>query len=170
MTDLLIAEIVALKADLEMLKTAFGNSAKVGAVEEVDAAKGFRLKLGEDDQGKPYLSPWYPHPESGGATKTWAPLTKGQIVGVVNPIGDQRQGFVFRAGFSDQNPAPSQDLAANVFSFGGVTVTISGGKMTVEGDLQVTGSSLKHNSKNVGDSHVHGGIVVGPADTDVPSN
>jgi len=165
----LVTEIVGLKADLEMLKTAFGNGAKVGPVEEVDAAKGFRLKLGDGPDG-PFLSPWYPHPESGGATKTWAPLSKGQIVGVINPGGDPRQGVVFRAGFSDQNPAPSQDLAANVFSFGGVTITVADGKLTIEGDVQINGSSLRHNAKNVGDTHVHGEVLPGPADTGVPSN
>lgn len=169
MSNVLVTEIVGIKSDVEMLKTAFGNSAKVGPVEEVDAKKGFRLKLGDGPDG-PYLSPWYPHPESGGATKTWAPLSKGQIVGVMNPGGDPRQGVVFRAGFSDQNPAPSEDLAANVFSFGGVTLTASAGKLTIDADVQINGSSLKHHAKNVGDTHIHGGIVVGAADTDVPSN
>ena len=94
----------------------------------------------------------------------------GQIVGIVNPGGDPRQGVLLRGGFSDVNPPISQDLGENRFSFGGVTITIAAGKVTIEGDVQVNGSSLRHNAKNVGDTHVHGGVVPGGADTDVPSN
>lgn len=166
----MIDAFIGLKIDVEMLKTAFGNALKVGPVEEVDAQKGYRLKLGEGPDGAPFLSPWYPHPESGGATGTWAPLSKGQIVGVINPGGDPRQGVLIRGGFSDANPPISQRLDENKVSFGGVTITLAGGRMTIDGDVQINGSSLRHNAKNVGDSHVHGGIVPGGADTDVPSN
>ena len=166
----MIDAFIGLKIDVEMLKTAFGNALKVGPVEEVDAQKGYRLKLGEGPDGTPFLSPWYPHPESGGATGTWAPLSKGQIVGVINPGGDPRQGVLIRGGFSDANPPISQRLDENKVSFGGVTITLAGGRMTIDGDVQINGSSLRHNAKNVGDSHVHGGVVPGGADTDVPSN
>ncbi|MCG6115102.1 MAG: baseplate assembly protein [Mesorhizobium sp.] len=158
----MVSPIVAMKADLEMLKTAFGNSMKVGPVEEVDARRGYRLKLGEGPDG-PYLSPWYPHPESGGATKSWAPLSKGQIVGVINPTGDPRQGVLLRAGFSGENAQPSEDLAANVLSFGGVTLTLSGGRLTIDGDVQINGLSLKHNAREVGDTHRHTEVTPGPA-------
>src|SRR5690606_40881603 len=47
-----------------------------GPVEMIDAQKGYRLRLGGSDE-KPFLSPWYPHPETG---KTSVPLKKGQIV------------------------------------------------------------------------------------------
>jgi phage baseplate assembly protein V len=36
--------------------------------------------------------------------------------------------------------------------------------------LTLDASGLKHNGKNVGDTHVHGGITPGADDTDVPSN
>ncbi len=165
----MIDAFLGLKIDVEMLKTAFGNALKVGPVEDVDAEKGYRLKLGEGPDG-PFLSPWYPHPESGGATGTWAPLSKGQIVGVINPGGDPRQGVLIRGGFSGDNPPISQSLDENRFQFGGVTITIAGGKLTIDGDVQINGSSLRHNAKNVGDTHLHGGIVPGGSDTDVPSN
>lgn len=166
--------IVEMKADLEMLKTAFGNALKVGPVEVIDADKGYRIKLGEGEGGQPYLSPWYPHPESGGATSTWVPLSKGQIVGILNPAGDQRQGILLRAGFSGENSAPSDDLAANVFAAFGLTATVKGGKLTIDGDLVVNGNvdfaegHVRHNRTNIGDTHVHGGIVPGPADTGTP--
>lgn len=36
--------------------------------------------------------------------------------------------------------------------------------------IKNTGGSLTHNGKNVGDTHVHGGIVPGGSNTDVPAN
>lgn len=128
----MISEIIAQRADIEQLKTLFGRALRVGAVEVVDAQKGFRVKLGDGPDGQPFLSPWYPHPESGGATSTWMPLSKGQIVGVINPGGDPRRGVLIRGGFSDANPAPSQSLGENLFSFGGVTITV-----LADGALQI---------------------------------
>lgn len=162
--------IVGMQVDVEMLKTAFGNSLKVGPVEQVDAKKGYRLKLGEGPDGQPFLSPWYPHPESGGATGTWAPLSKGQIVGVMNPGGDPRQGILIRGGFSGVNPPISESLSENKFTFAGVTFTVAGGKVTIDADVQINGSSLRHNEKNVGDSHVHGGVIPGAANTAETAN
>lgn len=160
--------LIGMKVDLEMLKTAFGNSIKVGPVEMVDAKKGFRLKLGEAPDGSPFLSPWYPHPESGGATGTWAPPSKGQVVGVINPGGDPRQGLLIRGGFSGINPPISESLAENKFQFGGVTITIANGKVTIDADVQVNGSSLRHNDKDVGDTHKHLGVMPGGGISDVP--
>lgn len=138
----MISEILAQRADIEQLKSLFGRALKVGPVEVVDAKLGFRIKLGTDAQGKPFLSPFYPHPESGGATSTWAPLSKGQIVGVINPGGDPRQGVLLRGGFSDANPPPSESLDENKFDFGGVTITIgTGGNVVIDAPGKVVVNS-----------------------------
>ncbi|WP_108459193.1 baseplate assembly protein [Devosia naphthalenivorans] len=129
----MIAELVGMKADLEMLKTAFGNSLRIGPVEVIDAEKGYRLRLGGTDEA-PFLSPFYPHPETG---KTSVPLKKGQIVGVMNPSGDPRQGLVFRAGYSDANPSPNQDMEANVFDDAGVMLHIKDGVLHVSANGHV---------------------------------
>ncbi|HEX5935819.1 MAG TPA: baseplate assembly protein [Pseudorhizobium sp.] len=119
----MISDFIAMRLDIEMLKTAFGNSLKVGPVEVIDAQKGYRLRLGGTDDN-PFLSPWYPHPETG---KTSIPLKRGQIVGVVNPSGDPRQGLMFRGGYSDANPSPNDDMEANVFADAGVRITVKDG-------------------------------------------
>ena len=135
----MISEIIAQRADIEQLKTLFGRSLRVGAVEVVDAEKGFRINLGNGADGEPFLSPFYPHPESGGTTSSWAPLSKGQIVGVINPGGDPRQGILLRGGFSGDNPAPSGSLDENVLQFGGVKVTISkDGSVQIDAATAVT--------------------------------
>lgn len=131
--------IVDMKVDIEMLKTAFGNSIKVGAVEEIDANKGFRIKLGEGPDGEPFLSPWRPHPESGGQSLSWMPLSKGQIVGIVNPTGDMRQGLIFRGGFSGEHQQPSDDLLANVLKAFGITITMRDGVLTIDGNVRING-------------------------------
>lgn len=128
-----------MKADIEALKTVMGTALRVGAVAVVDPVKGFRVKWGEGADGKPFLSPFYPHPESGGATSTWAPLSEGQIVGVLNPGGDPRQGILLRGGFSGKNPPPSQSLDENKLTFGGVSVTITkDGAVVIDAAAAVT--------------------------------
>ena len=139
----MIGEIVAMRADIEMLKTAFGNALKIGPVEKIDAEKGYRLRLGGTDSA-PYLSPWYPHPETG---KTSVPLKKGQIVGVINPTGDPRQGMVFRAGYSDDNPSPNDDMEANVFDDAGVRIEVKGGvlKITAKTAVEIVAPDFRVN-------------------------
>lgn len=38
------------------------------------------------------------------------------------------------------------------------------------GGVQIDGPSLKHNAKNVGDSHIHGGVIPGGGNTAAPAN
>lgn len=56
-------------------------------------------------------------------------------------------------------------------------ITVDGSNVTIEtgGDLKlkaanvaIESSTLKHNGKNIGDTHVHGGILPGGSDTDGP--
>jgi phage baseplate assembly protein V len=56
-----------------------------------------------------------------------------------------------------------------VLGAGGATITLEAGKVTIAGDVQINGSSLKHNAKSVGDTHVHTGVTAGPANTSVPA-
>lgn len=161
----MIDMIVGMRADIEMLKTAFGNALKVGPVEEIDAQKGYRLKLGDGASG-PFLSPWLPHPESG---KSSIPLKKGDVVGVISASGDMRRGAVFRAGYSGPRPSPNDDMDANVFEDAGVRITIADGVLKIEGNVEIDGSYVRHNGTPIDDTHKHGGIVPGPALTDVPA-
>lgn len=100
------------------------NTFRWGVVEEVDAEKGYGITFGMDADGKPLPSDWIPHPEQGGAFKSWRPSSKGQIVGVLCPNGDQRQAIMFpKGGFSDDNPPPSDKLDENVETYGKVRTT-----------------------------------------------
>jgi hypothetical protein len=171
----MIREFIGLRADVEALKNAFGRMAKVGPVEMIDKDKGYRIKYGENPDGTPYLSPWLPHPETG---KTSTPLKKGQIVGVINPGGDPRQGIVIRGGYSDEHATPNADMAANVFEDAGVRISVADGSLTITAGgvtvtiggsgLSVSGGRVEHDGKNIGSTHIHGGVLEGPVFTDVP--
>lgn len=177
--------ITGQRIDIEMLKTRFGQMIRIGPIEEIDPVKGYRIKLGDGEDG-PFLSPWLPHPESGGQSSSWMPLSKGQVVSVISPNGDMRQGVLLRGGFTEGNPAPSTDLVANVLKAFGVTITMKDGEVVIEGDVIVKGNvkiegdqevegnvdfsegHVHHNGTNIGDSHVHSGVVPGGADTLTP--
>lgn len=172
----MIRELIEMQLDHYMLKGAYADSLKVAPVEVVDAQKGYRLRLGGTDED-PFLSPWYPHPETG---KTSVPLKKGQIVGVMNPSGDPRQGIIVRGGYSDGNPNPNENMDANVFEDAGVRITVADGAlvimagdvtMTISGaGVSITGGRVEHDGKNIGSTHLHGGVVSGTSRTSEPSN
>ena len=176
--------------DVHMLKNAFSRMVKEGSVEEIDAEKGYRIKLGEGDDG-PYLSGWVPHPETG---KTSVPLKKGQRVALLAPGGDIRQALLLRSGYSDEHSSPNSDMEANVFEDAGVKVTVASSSLviviggmtaTFSGDGLVmtaggttfsltgagfaqTGGQQTHNSINVGDTHKHKSVTAGPDETGEP--
>jgi phage baseplate assembly protein gpV len=185
------SDVAELRAEVEALRTLVANMVRVGPVEEIDAEKGYRLKLGQSADGEAYLSPWLPHPETG---KTSVPLKKGQIVGLLAPTGDPQQGFMVRGGYSDEHSTPNADMEANVFEDAGVRVVIAGGKLTAtvgdatltistaglriqvgdvdhligSGGVTTTGGLIKHDDKNIGSVHVHSGVAKGGANTNGP--
>ena len=47
------------------------------------------------------------------------------------------------------------------------TITLTG-QITLNGDVQINGSSLQHNGVNVGSTHTHSGVTPGPGSTGAP--
>lgn len=166
--------IVGMAVDIAMLKTAFGNSLKVGPVAMVDAEKGYRIRQGGTDE-KPFLSPWYPHPESG---KTSIPLKVNQVVGMLNPTGDPRKGLLIRGGYSDEHSSPNADMDANVFEDAGVKVTIAGGALVIAvggttvridgSGLDVNGGHIRNDGIRVDKTHTHRDVMPGGGTSGVP--
>ncbi|WP_319568375.1 baseplate assembly protein [Cohaesibacter marisflavi] len=167
--------LVGMKIDIEMLKSVLGQSLKVGTVAKLDADKGYRIALGEDDDGDEFLSPWMPHPET---SKSSVPLEEGQTVGIIAPSGDLSQGVLIRGGYSKGKESPNSDLAANVFKDAGVTVTVKSGALRIETNgvtvvisgsgFAVEGGGVTHNGVNIGDDHKHTDVVAGPDLTGPP--
>lgn len=75
----------------------------------------------------------------------------------------------------------SFDDAGFHFTIGGVKTTIDAsgvttqgaitgaGGATITGGLKVNGGTVRHNSKNIGDTHTHSGIAAGGSNTAVPN-
>lgn len=164
-----------------------------GKVAEVDPKAGtVRLRLGGTD-AEPFLSAPVPYAQVAGALKVHSPPSVGQQMTLLSGAGDFRQGLAIPMTWSDANPSPSDKGDEHVLKFGSTTVTIKSGEIIVDAtkitlnssggtavldssgitlhgeEIANSGSSLTHNGKNVGDSHLHTGVLPGPSLTGPPA-
>jgi phage baseplate assembly protein gpV len=163
------------------LKLRLSQMIQMGTVAEIDAGKGYRLDLGVDEAGNRRLSPWIAHPESGGGSSTWMPLTTGQLVMALAPSGDlAAEAALVRAGFGGGNAAPSDDLGETVLLRRGtvrlsarddrLVLSVGDARIEVTAEtivarakaVRIEGDGLKHNAKNIGDTHGHVTAPPGP--------
>lgn len=157
------------------------SQSRTGVIAEVDPGNGSaRVKL--QDGTEPFLTGWIPWAEgSAGANKTHNPPSVGQQVQVISESGDLHDAVIQGSLNSDANGRPSGAGDEYVLaSVGAASVTISGGGasmvLTVGGvsatltaaGLEVTGGQVSHNGTDIGDTHKHGGVVIGPAETKPP--
>jgi phage baseplate assembly protein gpV len=169
-----LARIVEAERKIAELDRRLRNHKRTGTISEVDTAKGLaRVKI-SDGEEEPYLTGWLPWKEiAAGGIKTHIPPTVGQQVDVVSESGDLTDGVIDFSTPSDANPRPASGADA-VITHGDARITIGDGKVeivadvTIKGDVAIEGSSLTHNDRNVGSTHVHGGVERGGADTDPP--
>jgi phage baseplate assembly protein V len=174
-------EFAQMAARLTALETRVAGMVRRGKVAEVDPAQGLvRLELGEGQGGEKFLSPWLPYAQMAGALKVHAPPSVGQQMTIMSEGGDARQGVALPMTWSDAEPSPGSDGGTNVITFGDCRIELTGGglKITAGGatveisgaGLSVTGGEVRHNGTNIGDTHIHGGVVPGSATTNVPAN
>lgn len=190
--------VVELAARVAEMDRRLSQLVRHGTVEQVDAAKArVRLRIGEGDDG-PLLSPWVPYGQIAGALKLHSPPSVGQQMTLCSPSGDVRQAVAMPMTWSNQNSSPSTAGDQHVLTFGGFTITLKGDELhvsgpkvvlecggtsltldcatallksddvTFDGRTLVKGESLKHNAKNVGDSHKHKGVIPGGGITQEP--
>jgi phage baseplate assembly protein gpV len=192
-----IRELVELAARVAELERRFSGVMRHGTVAEIDAGRQrLRLNFGKDVDGKPFLSPWVPYAQIAGALKVHTPPSKGQQFTALSPNGDWQQAVALPMTWSDMNQSPSGNGDENVLTYGNVLaiikddlaqvhvggtefeitsgrVLIKVGGVTAEitGDgVAITGGVVTHDGKNIGSSHIHGGVVPGGGLTDVPAN
>ncbi len=174
-----VALLERLLHEVADLKLRVANMIRIGTVADRDPEKGYRIDFGEGTDGAPDLSPWTPHPDSGGANADWRPLSKGQIVARLSESGDPALGFIARAGFGGSNHPPSADLDEVVLlDTGEVRISTKGPALTISiggvvwtfgaAGLHQVGGSIRHNDVTIDDTHRHGGIVRGDEPTDPP--
>lgn len=129
----MIPQFMAMRREIEELKRHAASNVWFGTIAEVDGEKALaRVKL-QESGGEPFLSPWLPWHEIGGAFKSWVPPVAGEIVKIVSPVGDLRQGYIHRGQFGGENLAPSSDLEANVWTYGSWTITLREDSITITG-------------------------------------
>ena len=174
-------EVVELAARIAELERRFAGLMRHGTVEEIDTTRHrVRLNFGKDIDGKPFLSPWVPYAQVAGALKVHTPPSKGQQFTALSPSGDWQQAIALPMTWSDQNASPSTAGNEHVLTFGDVRLTIRdqvlevlvGGvtlKVTPEG-IAITGGKVTHEDKNIGATHIHGGVIPGGGLPDVPAN
>jgi len=176
-----VREIVELAARIAELERRFSGMMRHGTVEEVDTSRHHvRLKFGTDVEGKPFLSPWIPYAQVAGALKIHMPPSVGQQFTLMAPAGDWQLAVAVPFTWSNQNPAPSESGQENVLIFGDVRATLKEGGLEVSAagvtlqltgnGLSVTGGEVRHDGKNIGATHTHGGVASGAAETEAPGD
>lgn len=172
-------EILKLVQRVAGLESRVRGIHREGTVVEVDPGAGtLRLKLGEGQDGEPYLSARIPYAQTAGAMKFHNPPSVGQQMMAVSPDGDLRQAVAHPLGFSDDEVSPGSDGGSHVLTLGDVTMTVKGDGVTISvggvsvaitaSGLAVTGGEVSHNGTDTGDTHTHSGISPGPARTGTP--
>ena len=177
-----IRELVELAARIAELERRFSGMMRHGTVAEVDAnTQRIRLDLGpaHGTSGR-FLSPWIPYAQFSGALRVHTPPSVGQQFTAMSPNGDFQQSVAVPLTHSNANPSPSTATDQNVLRFGDVTLTLSqdyleiaigGVRFKVDGaNVEITGGQVRHNGRNIGDSHIHNGVLSGPSVTGAPAN
>jgi phage baseplate assembly protein gpV len=192
-----VRELVELASRVAELERRFSGAMRHGTIEEVDAARQrVRLNFGKDVDGKPFLSPWVPYAQIAGALKVHTPPSKGQQFTLLSPAGDWQQAVALPMTWSDQNQSPSSKGDENVLTYGNVKaairddltqlkvggtefeitsgrVLIKVGGVAVEitrSGVAIIGGKVTHDGRNIGSTHIHGGVAPGGGLTDVPAN
>lgn len=171
-----VVELVARVAELERRVT---GMIRHGTVAEVDPEKGrVRIKLGQDEEGGDFLSPWVPYSQLAGAIKAHVPPAAGQQFSLIAPTGDWQQAVAMPLTWSNANGSPSTAGDENVVTYGNVRITLKADYLEVcacdvvfrvscDG-IFMSGGTIRHNGHDIGASHRHPGVVRGGDITDPP--
>lgn len=191
----LVREIRKLAKTIEGVDQRRSRTMITGTVHAVRGAT-VKVKLGEDEDGKPLISPWLKMPaptgKRGGGVSKFTKLGIGDSVAILSPNGDLGPTSAVMAWTdTERDPSPgAAETDGEVVSIGdaklevrdgfaaisvgrsmievmdgrvrllcgsvGITLTADGAIIASAPDLfQVNGGQLRHNAKNVGDSHGH---------------
>lgn len=169
----LIQRIVELERRVAEQDRRNRNRRRTGKITEVDNEKGL-ARVQFSDNPKPYKGGWMPWLEiAAGGTSTHIPPTVGEQVDVVSESGDLTDGVIDFSTHSDQNPRPHNGPEA-VIKHGNVRIEISDSKVTITGDVKITGKVdfegdyVKHNGHRIDDQHKHTDVEPGSGVSGVP--
>lgn len=176
--DDLVVELVRKVNELERRQSQASRRGTVHGVR--NGGNEVRIKLGEDEDGEPVLTPWLPVSGGNGGTKTRHAYTAGEHVMLSNPSGDWEGAEVRPSNFHQGGQSPSSTEGEHVIhDGGGVRVAVLNGKLTVtaggvtqtwsSSGVDTTGGKLTHNQRNIGADHKHGGVESGGGETGEPA-
>ncbi|SPL65351.1 phage baseplate assembly protein V [Ochrobactrum soli] len=173
--DKLIERLESMENVVRRMSVRQNNMFREGVVKEVDYENGTVIVTAHGIDSPP--TSWS---EQAGDINEWTPPSVGQRVMLVSPDGELSKSFIIKGGFTDDTPQPHNKGAEKRVVIGGATITHTAEGLFIEVDgtsyqftgkgFTQTGGKQEHDGKNVGSSHIHGGVVPGGANTDVPSN
>lgn len=180
-------EIRSLRSASEDLRRRLASVVMIGQVSEISGDKQ-RLTFDDKDAstGEPFKSPLVRRASAsgsaGGGHKERNRPAMGETMALISPNGEiGRHSRAIPYGPTDDSAEPAGDEGfARVFSEGDASVAIKAGEIRLKvggvtfkingAGIEITGGTIKHDGKSIDKDHVHGGIVPGGSDTDVPSN
>lgn len=177
--------IVNLEMRLAEVERKLSVSMVMGTVQERDRSKGIRVKIAESDDG-PVLSNWIRTSDHNAGLRTSITPRQGAQVMLFTPPGGDRAIAYVPIGHHDnsEDPAASNDDSV-LYEDGTCRISVDGSKVKIkcgassivlsDGEIKLSsdlitalGASLKHNSKEVGDNHVHTQVMPGGGLSGVP--
>ncbi len=119
---------------IEELERKLENRTRTGTVHEVDAAKGLaRVKIDEDKDGKPVLSPWIAWKEPAmGAIKTHFPPEVGEQVKITSESGDITDAVIDYSLPSNANARPHDKGREGVITIGDTRIHFTGDVVNIK--------------------------------------
>lgn len=157
-------ELRRLRQALDRAEHRLAMSDIPGKVKEVDADKRtLRLMIGKTSDGQEILSPPIRWQESGaGGMKVHSQPAVGEQMTMRSTSGTVGAGSIAHpATYDKDHEAPSKSTNTSVLERDGVVIEFGDGKVKITGALEITGASVTHNGHNIGDSHVHTGVIHG---------
>lgn len=163
-----------MSAEIGELQRRLANLFRVGKVAEVNLETG-RVKVQFGDVKTAWV-PWMT--SRAGSVKDWNPPAIGEQVCICSPSGEMGAGFVMPGAINyNENAAPDNRAGVQKItlpsggsyeiSVGGMNLVIGGGKLTLNGDIEVTGD-VKAGSVSL-KNHTHGGVTAGGSETQPPT-
>lgn len=163
------------------------NMSRPGTVYERDHEKGVRFKIAEDSDGNPVLTSWVQPPDNNkGKRSRFLPDIGAQALIFTPPGFESAATFVPMSHHeASQNPATDADDTV-IFDDGEVRIGVKGGVLQIKAgsssivvengkitanatNIQNNGSSVKHNTKEIGAAHTHNGVTPGLGITQDPT-
>ena len=191
----ILDEMLALRRDHEDLKSTFHNTFRVGPVSDRDKDKGVRLQTGTDDE--PHKSDWG-QPSEGSGFQRRVPRAgehclfiapfgdqgQGIVIPLThneanpNPASDVDEIVLFNHGSIKMSIAKdgksvtlTNDKTSTTWEGAKISHSVDGNTTTFEKDTITFpdgASKVQHGARNIGKSHVHGGVMTGAGKTGDP--